>query len=60
MTQAFVVMAYDAFDSWNVVAVFATHEEAEAYARKVDPSPRLEAEIVGPVPVGLAAMAALP
>lgn len=55
MTQAWVVMGLDEWVVEVPLAVFATHEEADAFVRL---NPRTALEIVGPVPVGLAAMVA--
>ena len=58
MTQAWVVVQWYEYDQAAPLAVFATHEEAEAYNRTHPPEKGKHNEIVGPVPFGLAAMVA--
>lgn len=59
MTQAWVVVRLPSgYEEPVPVAVFATHEEAEAFRRRRDVPPDTRHEIIGPLPVGLAAMVA--
>ena len=63
MTQAWIVSRWDGH-TFIPEAVFATHEEADAYVR-LDPHPSVSVGdfcglgIDGPVPVGLVAMGRL-
>ena len=57
MTQAWVVMRFE-YDRTEPLAVFASYEEADAFGRAY-PAGHL-VSVLGPVPVGLHAMAAIP